>query len=463
MIAIVAIIVVVNGIIFLTSVQGLNAREQAVQHSQRVQNGLQGLLTTLDDAETGQRGYLLTGDPSYLTPYNSAQVTVTHDLTLLKGLLSESPSQEVLLSQLSGTVEQKMAELQHTVQLQQSGDDAGALQLVRSNTGQQYMDQVRQTIATMEANEHRTFTARTVAAQQSLEGVTVTFVIGTLALLGMLGLISMLIQQMMQQREDVLARESAARQHAEAAVQLRDDFLSIASHELKTPVTAISTSAQLMERQLGRMPGHNNRLEQLVDVQLRQTKRLKLLIEGMLDVSRIETGHFAVNRIPFDVVGQIRPIVEELAVSDAGHTLTLTAPPSLLIVADESRLEQVWYNLLQNAVKYSPDGGAIRVLVDAAADAVHITITDEGIGIPTEAMTHLFEPYYRAPNTDTPERKIKGMGVGLYVTRQIVTAHDGTITASSIEGRGTTFTIDLPRHGAEAVAQSVAEEAAATL
>ncbi len=465
MISIVAVIVIVNGIIFLNSVQGLNAREQAVQHSQRVQNALQGLLTTLDDAETGQRGYLLTGDASYLAPYNSAQTTITQDLTLLKTLLRDSKTQEDLLTQLNGTANQKMAELQQTVHLQQSGDSAGALQMVRSNTGQQLMEQIRQTITTMEGNEHQTFLARTAAAQQSLEGVTVTFVIGTLALLGMLGLISMLIQQMMQQREDVLARESAARHHAEGAVQLRDDFLSIASHELKTPVTAISTSAQLMERQLQRMPVHNDRLTQLVDVQMRQTKRLKLLIEGMLDVSRIETGHFAVNRAPFDVVGQIRPIVAELAVSDAEHTLTFDAPPKLAISADEARLEQVWYNLLQNAIKYSPEGGAVQVRVTTTDDdEVAIAISDEGIGIPAGAMAHLFEPYYRAPNTDTPDHKIKGMGVGLYVSRQIVTAHGGTITVASTEGVGTTFTIALPLHAEEASeAATLPQAATATL
>jgi signal transduction histidine kinase len=446
MIAIVAAIVVINGCIFLNSVQGLNAREQAVQHSQHVQNALQGLLTTLDDAETGQRGYLLTDDQSYLKPYNTAQATIDADLAQLKGLLRDNPPQEAQLTNLTNIVGQKMAELRQSVQMQQNGDNVGALQLIRSNTGQQLMDQIRTSITSMETQEHQTFLARTAAAKQSLEGITVTFVIGTLALLGMLGLISMLIQQMMQQREDVLATESAAREHAEAAVRLRDDFLSIASHELKTPITAISTSAQLMERQLLRLSQPNDRLTQLVDVQLRQTKRLKLLIEGMLDVSRIGTGHFAVNRAPFDVVAQIRPIVNELAVSDAEHTLTLHAPPTLTLDADEARLEQVWYNLLQNAIKYSPEGGAVRINVTAEGDNARIIISDQGIGIPANAMGHLFEAYYRAPNTDTPERKIKGIGVGLFVTRQIVIAHGGTITAESEEGEGTTFTIELPIH-----------------
>ena len=126
------------------------------------------------------------------------------------------------------------------------------------------------------------------------------------------------------------------------------------------------------------------------------------------------------------------------------HVVTCTGPPEALIVAgDELRLEQVFQNLLQNAIKYSPNGGAVAVEVAAEPETVCVRVTDQGIGIPEEALPRLFERFYRASNTDP--RQISGMGLGLYVVGEIVRLHGGTVRAAPITTGGSCFEFRLPR------------------
>jgi signal transduction histidine kinase len=450
MIAFVALLVVVNGVFFSLSVQALSVRQTKVQHSQNVLTDLVGMLSTLDEAETGQRGYLLTGNASYLAPYITAQSRVEPDLTALQKLVRDDPSEDQRAVMLAPLITIRLNEMRQTVQLRQAGQASAAMQIVNTNVGEQTMEQIRQIVGAMETDENTIINQRSAAAAHDLTTVIVTFVLGTLALLVLLLLLGLAAQQMMRQRERLAAErltqwegESVARQKAEEAVQLRDDFLSVASHELKTPITAISATAQLLGRRLLRGEDPDPRVRELLDVQTRQTKRLLLLIEGMLDATRIERGQFTLQRAPVELAGLIRPIVAELELMSLKHTIQFNAPAEpIMIDGDAPRLEQVWYNLLQNALKYSPDGGLVTITLARERKRAVITITDQGIGIPADALPRLFDPYFRAANTKN--RRINGMGVGLHVTKAIITQHGGTITVKSTEGVGSIFTVRLP-------------------
>ncbi len=450
MVGAVALLVVVNGTVFSLSVQALTARQDKVQHSQRVLTDLESMLSTLDEAETGQRGYLLTGDPTYLAPYTGAQQQVTPDLKALQNLVRDDPSQYQRAAMLVPLITSKINEMRQTVQLRQAGQTSAAMQIVNTNDGEQMMVQIRQIVGAMEADENALISRRSALAASNLTTVTVTFVLGTLALLLVLLLLALAMQQMMRQRERLAAErlallevESAARQRAEEAVQLRDDFLSVASHELRTPITAISGTTQLLERRLLRGDAPDPRVGELLEVQSRQTKRLLLLIEGMLDATRIERGQFTLQRAPVELTGLIRPIAAELELTSLKHTVQFSAPAQpITIVGDAQRLEQVWYNLLQNAIKYSPAGGLVTITLARERKRALITITDQGIGIPAAAVPRLFDPYFRAANTEG--RRISGLGVGLHVAKAIITQHGGTITVTSVEGAGSTFAVALP-------------------
>jgi signal transduction histidine kinase len=248
-----------------------------------------------------------------------------------------------------------------------------------------------------------------------------------------------------EERAQLLAREQRARAEAEAAVRVRDQFLSIAAHELKTPLTSLLGNAQLIQRRLAREgKGLDERNQRLLRVIEEQATRLHKLIEAMLDISRIQSGQLSIESVAMDlgtltqrVVENIRPILER-------HTIEIIRPDMpLLINGDELRLEQVLHNVIQNAVKYSPAGGVVTVRVEPQDDRACVTVTDQGIGIPKMALPHLFQRFYRAENVDT--RHISGLGVGLYVVKEIVKLHGGEIAVTSTEGVGSSFTISLPQ------------------
>jgi PAS domain S-box-containing protein len=235
----------------------------------------------------------------------------------------------------------------------------------------------------------------------------------------------------------------AARQSAEAALQVRDQFVSLAAHELKTPLTALLGNVELLQRRAARdqslTPRDQRTLQQIAD----QTNRLTAMIHSLLDVSRIQAGQLAVELAPVDLCDLIRRIIAENQATLADRTVLLDcAIPSALIRGDALRLEQVFLNLLSNAAKYSAAPTPITVVVRGGQDTVCVDIADQGIGIPAADLPRLFQRFYRAANV--VDQRISGMGIGLYVVKEIVDLHGGTITVASSEGQGSTFSVCLP-------------------
>lgn len=246
-----------------------------------------------------------------------------------------------------------------------------------------------------------------------------------------------------QEREAMLVREQAARADAEAAVRLRDQFLSIASHELKTPLTALFGNIQLLQRRVDRGDGMDERGKRHLQVIAEQTTRLSRLIEALLDISRIQTGQLIIDTKEFDLSRLAQRVVQESQPTFEEHSLqVIDASGPLLIRGDELRLEQVIQNLIQNAVKYSPSGGQISIWTGEREHHACVAVSDQGIGIPPNAIPHVFDRFYRADNVST--QHIGGMGIGLYVVREIVNLHGGRVSVTSEEGVGSTFTVHFP-------------------
>ena len=247
-----------------------------------------------------------------------------------------------------------------------------------------------------------------------------------------------------QERQALLERERAARAEAEVAVQLREQFLAIASHELKTPLTALIGYAQIFQMRAQRARDLSERDAQSLERILAQADRLHRMINALLDVSRIEQGRLRLEHGMLDLTALARRTVAEIqAMSSQQRFDVQSLDVPLWIAGDALRLEQVLYNLLGNAMKYSPHGGAITLSITAQDNTVRVAVRDEGIGIPARDLPHLFERFYRASNVSADN--ISGVGIGLYVVQEIVRLHGGTVTVESQEGRGSTFTICLPR------------------
>jgi PAS domain S-box-containing protein len=250
-------------------------------------------------------------------------------------------------------------------------------------------------------------------------------------------------REQLREREGQLKLEQEARTQMEALVRLRDEFLTVASHELRTPLTALLGNAQLLQRHAHREAIFSERDQRSVGVIVDQASRLNRMVLTLLDLSRLQCGQMTLERSPLDLDALARQVVEEVQPTNTTHTIEYIGPDApLLIDGDALRLEQVLQNLVQNAIKYSPAGGSIRVQVERHAEMVSVAVTDEGIGIPEASLPQLFQRFYRAANVD--RSYISGLGVGLYVVKEIVTRHGGQIEVASVEGQGSTFTVWLP-------------------
>jgi PAS domain S-box-containing protein len=229
---------------------------------------------------------------------------------------------------------------------------------------------------------------------------------------------------------------------AQAAVEARDSFIAIASHDLRAPLTALLGQAQLLERRAAQ-GGDLERLARSARTVAEQAQRLNRMLGAMLDLSRIQSGQLTVDRLPLDLAELAAAVVADMQPTLSKHRLELTGGAAGVWVAgDEVRLGQVLYNLIGNGVKYSPGGGRVVVRVERRGDEACVAVADEGIGIPAEALPQLFERFFRAANAEA--HRIGGLGIGLYAVREIVALHGGTVDVASTEGEGSTFTVCLP-------------------
>jgi signal transduction histidine kinase len=234
--------------------------------------------------------------------------------------------------------------------------------------------------------------------------------------------------------------DEAARVRArEEATRLRDDFLSSAAHDLKTPLTTLLAQAQLLERKAARdpaAPADLSGIRRLVG----ETRRLNGLVLELLDASRAEHGRILASFEPVDLAALAQEVCQR-ATSDR-HPCHAETDGPLEGRFDRARIEQVLNNLVENAIKYSPDGGAVVIRVWSEGERAHVSVADSGIGIPPDDQPFIFERFHRGRNVD--DRQFAGMGLGLYICRAIVEAHGGVIRVVSAPGTGTTFHFELP-------------------
>ncbi len=233
---------------------------------------------------------------------------------------------------------------------------------------------------------------------------------------------------------------------AQEAVQARDHFLSIASHELRTPLAAIKATAQAALRAQSRGILDEDRVQRSLQTIATTTDHVARLATDLLDVARLRTGTLPLRSSAVELEPLLQNVISGFRQQwDGTHGLIAGIDARDVVVqGDPDRLQQVFGNLLENAGKYSPPGSQVRVAAIATADGVEVTVSDEGIGLPPGLNEALFEPFGRAANA--MERQITGLGLGLYIARQLVLAHGGRIwCVSPGEGQGSTFSVWLPR------------------
>jgi signal transduction histidine kinase/DNA-binding response OmpR family regulator len=249
-------------------------------------------------------------------------------------------------------------------------------------------------------------------------------------------------KQVEEERARLLVRERAARAAAEAANQNKDEFLATLSHELRTPLTAIlgwshlMRSKKLTEEEVGRA----------LDTIERNARSQSQLIDDLLDVSRIITGKLQIDRAPVDLAKVIEAAFDSVRPAADNKSIrfeTVIDPSQSLVLGDNNRLQQVFWNLFSNAVKFTPQGGTVRVSATLADSRVRVSVTDSGIGINPDFLPFIFDRFRQADGSTTREHG--GLGLGLAIVRHLVELHQGSVEVES-NGRnlGSTFTIALP-------------------
>ena len=465
-----AVLTLLVGVAALAVIMRLRGAIAAVDHTSAVIRNLDGALGAIIDAETGQRGYIITGDSSYLGPYHDGRVAVDSYLVVLRQLVGDDPHQGARLDTLQGLAQAKVHELDRSVALRGVNASA-ALTQVRTGVGKALMDSARTVANHMTETERRRLAQRDEARLRIRDLALGVIVSGTLGafLLAFVANRSIRSDVMAQQRtqeqleqqaqqleEQQVAMEETleqlrettteaeeARDAAEVADRAKSDFLAVMSHELRTPLNAIVGYAELLHDGVAG-PVSDLQREQLERVQL-SARHLVELVDDILSFSRLESGTESIRVAPIDLAQVTREagaLVEPVATAK-GLTFTIDAPAeSAHFSSDPAKVRQVLVNLLSNAIKFT-DEGAVRLGSHAEDGRVVFEVTDTGIGIAPEHQEQVFETFWQVDQSAT--RKRGGAGLGLSVSRRLARALGGDLTLESAIGKGSRFQFWVPR------------------
>jgi two-component system CheB/CheR fusion protein len=235
---------------------------------------------------------------------------------------------------------------------------------------------------------------------------------------------------------DISIEKTAAENNREL-LQKKDEFISIASHELKTPITTLKASLQLLSRM---KESPKPVFPRLIEQSEKSMEKIIGLIDDLLNVTRLNEGQLKLNKNYFNIAGMLSQCCSHVR-ADAKHELIVQGDETLQIYADEDRIEQVVVNFVNNAVKYAPDCREIYLIIEKEDNMLKICVKDTGPGIPPEKQSQLFDRYYRADHSGS---QYSGLGLGLYISAEIIKRHDGQIGVNSAIGKGTSFWFTLP-------------------
>jgi signal transduction histidine kinase len=397
------------------------------------------------DMETGTRGFLLTNDSSFLTPYDDARAQMAGAFDVLASLVSDNPLQLARVARLRARYEAWNDSAGQTVERSKTVRISVYDPLLRNEmlARKVNMDEMRALIVdVLQAEEaqraRRETDARRSNTATALSALAVIVLLGTtLVLVTRKNLI-----EVSRRFQTALDAERRAREGAEEALKIRENFLQMASHELKTPVTSLRLQLESMLRTLEKSGEATSlkRVEQKAVTSLRQLTRLQDLIGSLLDVQRLgATG----DTLIVTEVDAVMVVHEALARIDSdvrasGCSVTVHAPPQLMVKADPMRLDQVVTNLVTNALKYGRKK-PVTVTLSREGERVFLRIKDEGIGIETSDQARIFERFERAVSGE----HFHGFGLGLWIVKSLLEKMGGSIRVESARGAGSTFIVEL--------------------
>lgn len=436
----------------------INQKEttERVAKSRVILQKLEGFLSTVKDAETGQRGYLLTGQTSYLEPYHSAVKKLKPQIEELQKLTKADPDQQQHLTTLNPLITQKLTELQNSIDLRQKQGFNAALSGVLTNEGKQLMDRIRDTIHQMQQDKNEQLQTWLKQREEAAIRGQLTFSAGIVLSLVGFYLVYRAIQQETRERKQAEVLLKQLNEELEARVQERtaqlkevnanllysnrelEQFAYVASHDLQEPLRAVNSYAQLLARKY--QGNLDAKADKYLGYIMEGATRMQQLINDLLEFSRVGTRGKQLQPTACEVV--LSQVLENLQVAIAQSQAQVTHDPLPIVMGDEIQLIQLFQNLISNAIKFRrEEPPTVHISAAPRENEWVFSIRDNGIGMEPEYFERIFVIFQRLHS----RVEYAGTGIGLAVCKKIVERHRGRIWVESQLQVGTTFHFTLAK------------------
>ena len=475
--AVVAVVII--ALLSYQSLQATTSSARNLAQSIEVLSRLQALLSTLKDAETGQRGYLLTGEEAYLAPYTEAKEALPGEFKATRAMLHDRPEQLRQLEMLESVTNSRMAELESTIAARRAGHADAALAVTRTDRGKMLMDRVRATVNAMNAAERQWIarhgdeseTAATISLAVSWggSGVLLILIAGAAAVAARdfrarqaqawirskdRQRLEELLQETQRQAQELQSGQEELRVSNEEleeqrralsarltnrieTLRVNEMFNALLAHDLRSPLSAILASARLLERRSSETVA----LETAARI-VASGNRMARMIEDMLDLARARLGGgIPVNREPADFKALVERVMREHQAAVPDRSVEAGYEGQFNGYWDAERIAQAASNLIGNALKHGSAPAPVRVRLDGTDDESILLIVKNSGAIPQDVLPHLFDPFRGGGHQSG---RSDGLGLGLYIVSQIVQAHGGTVDVKTGDG-DTAFYVRLPR------------------
>ena len=416
-----------------------------VERAMLVKVAVADLAGALSEAETDQRGYLLTGRVEYLRSYKAATLRASEQVGRLGHLTADNATQQGLVADLMRLVGSKLDDLGRGIELRDRAGQAAAESLLESDGALQAMDTLQAKLRQMETLEETLLASRR-GPEQRYRSLAIASLVGVSILFGLLATIvgfwSRTAEARRRSAESDAARlraENEALAERQRTAQFQERFIAVLGHDLRDPLSSIVMGLRILRA----VPA--SKQADILERLERSTSRMTRMIDQLLDLARTRLGGgIPLRPVPSNLGKIVKDVAGEARTMHPDRPLVVELAGDLEGEWDPDRLAQVVANLLENALRHGIADGAVCVTVDGKADAVAMAVHNGGPPVPDSLASVLFDPFRRG-ESDRATSRSSGLGLGLYIVREIASAHGGTIDVVSNETDGTTFTLKLPR------------------
>jgi signal transduction histidine kinase len=444
-----AILILIGMLSYRSMLQNDEDR-QWVTHTHRVLEQVDAVETDLLNAETGERGFILTGEPSFLDPYNNALAHVNQDVAELRRLTTDNSARQQAIDRVEPLIAERLQMLRDRIEVRKEEGLVPGAEIVRQGPGKQHMDKIRAQLAGMRQEENRLLVLRTEEAGKSSRNTRIVLVTGDFLAIGFLCLAGIVVGQEIGQRrraemEVRTLNTNLERRVADRTAELNErakdlarsnselqQFAYVASHDLQEPLRMVASFTQLLAKRYGDKLDDDAR--DFINYAVDGAMRMQTLISDLLNYSRVGTQGKPF--VPTNSEALLKRVLDSLKISIEESGAVIVGDHLPVVMADPQQLSQLFQNLITNAIKFhGQDVPRIRISTERIGKEWKFSVRDNGIGISQEHADRIFIIFQRLhTKTEYP-----GTGIGLAICKKIVERHGGRIWIEPSPGGGTTF------------------------